>query len=238
MNSKNIIPIKHKNCTCMKCLKEFKQKELVIIDIPELGYGSAFDGTTTKLILCEQCYEKSNPIIWNKEVTEHFASEYFNDIPDKDYVYTQEYFYENEILTYINNLPIQSQELIWNTFATGWNSDYKMKAQDWIDYELNELDYKNCKKYGLISKEEKDAYVNRFPNCEWVVNQVFEDKSINSKCPYYAYGTKDQGLSDKISPECFQCKYYKKRTNNIATIKEKDFYKYAEDIILKNKKGK
>ena len=72
MNSKNIVPIEKDKilCTCMKCLKEGKKEDMHIIHIPEMGYGSGFDGFDTLVILCDDCYKESTkdiPHLWDME---------------------------------------------------------------------------------------------------------------------------------------------------------------------------
>ena len=117
----------------MNCLNEFNEDELEYIEIKELGYGSVFDCLNTKVILCKECFNESNPKIWNMNKKQRFASEFY-EIKDEDFIIDEEYFYEEEMLEYIENLPIQSKELIWNTFPIGQFADYKMEQQDWIDY--------------------------------------------------------------------------------------------------------
>lgn len=242
MNSKHILPIKNKNCTCMNCLKEFNENELHIIKINELGYGSAFDGLNTQIILCNNCFEKSNQNysdIWTLNVKKQWASEctYYKDVK-KDFIINEEYEHESEILIYINSLPIQSQELIWNTFATGYLADYKMKPQDWIDYELNELPFEKCQEYALISPEEIKAYNEKFSTCEWVVNVEYSDGSNMSTCPYHAYGDKDQIPIKRYCPECYICENYKKRENEIKTIPYENRRNFEEEIWIEMLKGK
>ena len=238
MNNKHIKPITNTNCTCMKCLNEFTEDQLITLNIQELGYGSIFDGINTKIILCKDCYEKSNKDIWSFKVKEHFLSE-FQEIKEnmKDFVCMQEYMYEKDILNYINDLPIQAQELIWNTFSTGWNTDYKLEQQDWIDYKLNCLSKTKCDKYGLISNEEKEAYCNRFTSCEWPVNRIYKDTTIICQCPYDAYGKENQVKSSTVSKECYKCNYYKKRSTPIKNMNYDEFEKYKEEMIKKNQRG-
>ena len=233
MNSKNILPIKNE-CTCMKCLKEFKDKDLIDIEIPELGYGSDFDGINTKLILCKDCFEKSNPQIWNLKVKQQWASEFpdYQNI-ENDFVICQEYEHEKEMLEYIEDLPLQSKELVWNTFSSGWLSDYKLNSQDWIDFELDELPHEKCKEYGLISPEEIKAYKTRFPSCEWVYNQIYSDNSHCSKCPYHAFGKFGQIPNVQVSQECYGCQLYKPRETELKTINEKEEEKYREKLLMR-----
>ena len=51
---------------CWKCLKE--KEPLHIIKFGPLGYGSSFDNCQTKIQLCEECFQKSNPDIWSEEI--------------------------------------------------------------------------------------------------------------------------------------------------------------------------
>lgn len=221
MNSKKIVNItKDKiECTCMKCLKEFPT--LRKITISELGYGSSFDGTNTEVHLCEDCYKQSNPSIWSMEV--HRQD------------YCEEYVHEDEMLKYIEELPIQSKELVWNTLASGWNSDMKLDAQDWIDYELDELPHEKCKTYGLYSVEEIKAYKERFPKCEYVYNTVWEDGSKGSHCAMQpcTHGEYGGTVGLNYSTYCYECRYYKERVTPIRDIKGEDKHDYDLYVLSK-----
>lgn len=223
MNSKNIVAIPRDKieCTCMKCLRE--NRLLKEIDIPEMGYGSAFDGSGTKVILCEQCYIESNPNIWSMETKE------FDE-------YCEEYLHEEEMLDYLRQLPLQSQELVFNEFENGWSANYGMEAQDWIDYKLNELSYEKCKEYGLYSPEEINAYKERYPKCEYVYNTVWNDGSKGSHCAMrtYASGEYGGGIGLNYSTECYKCHYFTERTTPIKDIKgeeRKDYELYIQSKV-------
>lgn len=223
MNSKNIIAIsKDKTkCICMKCLKE--SRLLKEIDIPEMGYGSAFDGTGTKVILCKDCYIKSNSSIWSMETRK------FDE-------YCEEYLHEDEMLDYISQLPLQSQELVFNEFKHGWNTNYSMEAQDWIDYRLNELPHEKCKEYGLYSPEEINAYKERYPKCEYVYNTVWNDGSKSSHCAMRTCTSGEYGgqIGINYSTECYKCPYFKERITPIKDIKgeeHKDYELYIQSKV-------
>lgn len=204
---------------CWKCLQSFDKSKIHNIHIGSLGYGSAFDGVNTKLQLCDNCYEKSNPEIWSMKTHQ------YND-------YCEKYICEEEMLAYINGLPIQGQQFVKNEFATGWNAD-NMKPQDWIDYELDILPHEKCKEYGMYSPQEIKAYNNRFQSCEYVTNRIWNDKSKASYCPFGASGDYGQKCSCNISTECYECKYYTKRTTPIKDVDNNDFKDYMEYLRLK-----
>jgi len=118
-------PTKNPECTCFNCLKETK---VHTIEIAQTGYGSRFDGLSTRIQLCDECYNQTNPNWWK-----------FEQIPIKelgDDFY--EYKYENEIFEFIKQLPIAGQELFLNHFASGASADY-MESQNWINGELNDI---------------------------------------------------------------------------------------------------
>lgn len=127
MNSKNIVALTD-TCLCMKCLKK---KATHVYQIQNRGYGSIFDGTYTKFQVCDDCdiedFQKwvDEKPIWNNGY--------------------EVYKYENDIIEFIDSLPLESQELFYNRF----DSDGYMDAQDWIDYELGELSEEKCADYGL-----------------------------------------------------------------------------------------
>ena len=131
MNSKNIVAIcKEKQDLCMVCLKE---KATHKYKISCRGYGSSFDNENTHWQCCDNCH-KDEYDVWA------------NELPFVD-VYCKKYEHEDKILEFIHNLPLQSQELFFNTFNS--NKQYFIDAQDWLDYELDELSHKKCNEYGL-----------------------------------------------------------------------------------------
>ena len=131
MNNKNIKSVKN-NKLCMNCLKEEYTKKYYI---KSRGFNSIFDGYKTHLQVCSKC-DKEEFKIW------------FNEQPSTYDGYCEEYEYEDKILEFIHNLPLQSQELFFNTFNS--NEQYFIDAQDWIDYQLDELSHEKCNEYGLI----------------------------------------------------------------------------------------
>lgn len=211
MNSKNIIAISREkiDCTCMKCLKE--KDSLKVIIISEMGYGSAFDGSGTKVVLCEDCYKESGPDIWSMETRE------FDE-------YCEEYLHEDEMLEFIDGLPLQSEELVWNEFEHGWNADHHMDPQDWIDYRLDELPYEKCKMYGLYAPEEIKAYKERYPKCEYVYNTVWNDGSKGSHCAMQpcTFGEYGGQIGLNYSTHCYKCSHFKERITPIKDVKGED----------------
>lgn len=215
MNSKGIVTIPQEKVghICFNCLTE--TDDLHKISIPAMGYGSSFDNLSIEVHLCEKCYQESNPEIWSMETTS-----------EDDDEFGEEYVHENEMLEYINNLPLESKQLAWNYFADGACADYNMESQDWIDFQLNELPHEKCKEYGYYSPQEKQAYRERFPTCEYPVHITHEDGSHGCHCrvnTYTAFGEYGQTCDEyNISNECYECEYYKKRNTPIKEIKSID----------------
>ena len=129
MNSKNIVALEDKTL-CMVCLKEKATHEY---KISCRGYGSLFDEDNTHWQCCDNCH-KDEYDIWA------------NELPTYD-GYCEEYEYEDKISEFIHNLPLQSQELFFNTFNS--SEQYFIDAQDWIDYQLEKLSHEKCNEYGL-----------------------------------------------------------------------------------------
>lgn len=76
---------------CVKCKKIVKTKTIII---PSLGYGSLFDdifGKSTKITLCQKCYQQTNPKWWELKTI----------MEDGFRVYE----YEKEIYDFVLNLP-------------------------------------------------------------------------------------------------------------------------------------
>ena len=211
MNSRNITAIKDINGICFKCLKRHSQENIHKIHIPSAGYGSCFDNLSTDLQLCDSCYADTDSEWWKFETMSFCESG------------GTVFKYDDDIRHYLNNLPLQGQELVWNRFAYGACADFKMGSQDWIDFELGELPHDNCKEYGIYSPDEKKAYEERFPTCQYPINKVFDDYSISCWCPFGAFGAEDQHSIEDISEECYNCKNYKKRETPIISVDENDW---------------
>lgn len=118
---------------CFNCLKETTVHK---INIPALGWGSQFDNFSTRIHLCDNCYKSTNPDWWKLKIIKGET--------DRDDAY---YEYENEILNFVEQMPLPGQELFYNRYATGEFASFHMEAQDWIDDQLGILSYKIKKEY-------------------------------------------------------------------------------------------
>jgi len=209
----------HENL-CWKCLES--KNNIHRISIKAMGYGSQFDSAATEIHLCEECCQESvkqNENLWSmKEKDSEFS----------------EYEYEQEMLDYIKELPIQGRQFVENKFMLDGRS--LMNPQDWIDYELNVLPNGKCKEYGLYSSEEKKSYVDRFTTCNNVVNYIWDDdKSKGCSCPIGSSGKYGQKVSINISYECYKCNYYTKRNSPIKEIKGEDLFDWQIYMTAKLK---
>lgn len=240
MNSKGIVAIKDTDKLCYKCLQ--KKDKVKHIRIGASGYGSAFDNMSTSLQLCEDCYAESmkDKPIWNMKYVYgqmHFGqytkkSDYPKEQIVDEYI-DERYVYDDEMSKYLHNLPLESRELVYNRNAYGACADINMDAQDYIDYELDELPHKKCKKYGFYSPQERNAYKERFPNCECVVINKYKDGSQGSSCPYGASGNKDGDVGLNISNKCYMCSHYKPREGDIKVIdKVAEYYKNEKNRLI------
>lgn len=122
-----ILAIEDQKELCWKCLKP--HQHINNIKIPEMDYGSIFDGESTEIHLCEDCYQESirhNHQLWDMETVPCKWNKEYSGV-------FREYKYEKEMIEYIENLPLQGRQFVENEFSSdGWN----MAAQDWIDYQL------------------------------------------------------------------------------------------------------
>ena len=203
MNSKGIVAITDTDI-CMKCLKN---KATHTYRIYGRGYGSSFDMSDTKFQCCDDCDKPE-------------YEEWFNETEVMD-DYVETYQHEEKIWDLIKSLPLEGQELFENRFdKDGWH----MEAQDWIDYQLDELPHEKCKEYYMYSPKDIESYNSKYPTCEHVVNVVWDDDSKDSRCPFGAYGEYGQTVDDcgNLCGQCTDCNYYKKRENPIKDIKGKD----------------
>ena len=202
---------------CFKCLQE---KETIKIPINPLGYDSFFDNWGTEIHLCQDCIDSCiDSSIWDvssgtlnivKKVQTNT-----NGTTTSEILY---YSHEDEIVDYINQLPIQSQELVFNRFAWG-SSITPMKPQDWIDYNQGTLSHEETKKYGLISLDELKAYHKRFPVCKYVRIITELDKPIYSSCPFGCKGDVDGKCSDIVPPiNCYNCEFFKEKEQGMNTF--------------------
>lgn len=228
--TKKIKAIHNTECLCWKCLKEHDKGKIHIIEIGALGYNSCFDNLSTRIQLCDDCYNV-NPEWWNLETI----------IPEGFEQFGYMYKYDKEICQFINELPLESQELALNEYAYGACAGYYMDAQDWIDYQLGILSHKKCKKYGMHSFDEKRAYEERFPSCQYPVEIIYNDGSKGCWCLFDAHGKLNDGVvsvGSNISSQCYKCKYYKQRTTPVISVKDSeraDYDLYVEYQLKKDK---
>lgn len=222
------LAIKDHKGLCWNCLET--KDNVRIIKIPELGYGSGFDGAGTEIHLCEECYQKSNPKIWGLKV--------LTDTDDKGNWMGEEYEYEKEMFAYFNQLPLVGQQFVLNEYQNGWCADHVLEPQDWIDYEEKTISHEKCKELGLYSHQEIEAYRERFPVCEHPVNKHYSDGSCGCWCPYGASGRKDQTIDLNISDECYMCEYFKVREKPRKDIKAEEWDDYKTFVLYKNKMDK
>jgi len=202
---------------CFKCLQE---KVTKIILIHPLGYDSFFDSWGTEIHLCQDCIDSCiNPSIW--DISSGTLSIVKKQTTYTDGTFTTEtlyYSHEDEIVDYINQLPIQSQELVFNRFAWG-SSIVPMKPQDWIDYHSGILSHEDSKKYGLISLDELKAYHKRFPICKHVRILTELDKPIYSSCYFGCKGDINGKCSDTVSSlNCYNCEFFKEKEQGVNTF--------------------
>lgn len=202
---------------CFNCLKEFDNINTYTIGYR--GYGSSFDSTNTKLQLCDECAKRVQDIWFNEQ-----------PIMEDDDCY-ENYKYEKDISDFIKLLPIQGRELFENTCASDACS-YPMEAQDWIDYELGILPHEKCKEYGMYSPQERQAYKDRFPTCNRVYKEVYDDGSSGCWCPFGASGDSDGSCGINISDECYLCSNYEIKKDKMKIINVKDeFYKRKKERL-------
>ncbi len=206
---------------CFKCLQE---KRINTYSIYGRGYGSKFDGSNTKLQICDEC--------------SHFdLNKWFNEECALIDDYCERYNHEDEIYNFIDMFPLQGQELFLNRCMSGWTS-HVMESQDWIDMVLGILPDEKYKEYGMYSPSEVKAYKERFPTCEHPVNVVYEDESKGCRCPFGVFGEYGQNEGLNYSDKCYTCEQYSSRETPIKEIKGEDFNDYQQYIISKFKMKK
>lgn len=227
---KKIKAIHNTECLCWKCLKEHDKSKIHIIEIGALGYNSCFDNLSTRIQLCDDCYNV-NPEWWNLETI----------IPEGFEQFGYMYKYDKEICQFINELPLESQELVWNEYAYGACAGYNMDAQDWIDYQLGTISHEKCKEYGMYSPDEEKAYEERFPTCQHPVEIIYNDGSKGCWCLFGAHGKLNDGVvsvGGNTSSQCYKCKYYKQRTTPVISVKDSeraDYDLYVEYQLKKDR---
>lgn len=201
-----IKPIGYSNKVCFKCLKESDNITKHILCYR--GYGSDFDNFNSILQVCEECNFED-------------LSTWFDEIPQIDEGYYENYKYEDKIWNFVYSLPIQGRELFENQCADGAGS-FHMDSQDWLDVELKIAPDSLYKKYGMYSPSEMKAYEDRFPTCENVYLKTYSDGSSCSMCRYGAHGNSDGSCDCNISTECYTCTKYSKKGFDVLNREEKD----------------
>lgn len=212
-----IKPIEKYDKICFKCLKE--KDELKKYYLNRYEYGSKFDNMVTYLQICNECSPEG-------------IEEWFNEKPEMKHDCYAVYKYEQNIIDFIDTLPIQGQELFWNRCASGAIA-YYMDSQDWIDMKLGILPDEKYEAYYMISPRQIKAYEERFTTCEYPVNVVYSDDSKGCWCPFGASGEYGQQISPNISDECYGCEHYKKRETPIKEMDWNTYGKYEKYIRAK-----
>lgn len=231
---KKIKAIHNADCLCWKCLKE--KSDIHNIKISDCGYGSTFDNFTTQIQLCEECFnesQKDKPIWCMDKVYGTMSDEYISKKDSVEFVellIDKKYKYDEEMTEYINELPLESQELVYNTYGKGALA-YHMNPQDWIDFKLGILPHEVCAEYGLYSPDEERAYKEKFPTCQYPI-EIDYGNYVGCRCPFGAFGNTKDGVAsaddNRMQRECYECTYYKERTAPIVRIKCED----ADDFDL------
>ena len=173
--------------------------------------------------MCDECYEKSNPHIWNLNIK--------TDRDENGTWWGEEYEFEKEMFDYFNQMPILGQQFVLNEYQSGWNADRILDPQDWIDYEEKTISHERCKELGLYSHQEIDAYRERYPICEHPVNRMYKDGSCGSWCPYGANGRENQVIDSNISDKCYMCEHFKVREKPRKSIKNEDYDDYKIYVL-------
>lgn len=223
--SEKILAIKDHDGLCWNCLKTVDKKSIHKIVITSLGYESVFDNWSTEIHLCDDCYNQSIEKIPDLWLLEEYESDIINHLT--------RYKYEDEILDYFHRLPLQGQQFVYNEFSHDSCFSVSMEPQDWIGYELGILSHEKCKEYCMYSPDEKKAYKERFPKCQYPTNIIYDDNSKGCWCPFGANGKYGQSIEDcQTSDECYQCEYYKKRTTPIKDIRNCEKSEYFEYVRM------
>ncbi|MEL3959457.1 hypothetical protein NST17_20105 [Caldifermentibacillus hisashii] len=207
-------PIENYKHICFMCLN--KKTDIHTYSISGRGYGSDFDSFNSELQLCSECTPKDIDV-------------WFAETPEIKDGFFEIYKYEENILSFIEALPLQGQELFYNRLACEAGA-YKMNSQDWIDEKLGILSDEAYENYGMYSPRQIKAYKKRFPTCEHPVNVVYSDQSKGCWCPFGAYGEYGQEVGSNISEECFGCSHYKKRESPIKEMDSNTYGKYEQYI--------
>ena len=202
---------------CFKCLQE---KETIRIPINPLGYDSFFDNWGTEIHLCQDCIDSCiDSSIWDiSSGTLSIVKKQTTKTNGPSTTETLYYSHEDEIVDYIHQLPIQSQELVFNRFAWGASVPV-MKPQDWIDYNMGTLSHEETKKYGLISLDELKAYHQKFPMCKHVRILTELDKPIYSSCIFGCKGDVNGVCYDNPTfIPCYNCEFFQEKEQGVNTF--------------------
>ena len=226
------IAIENPDSICFNCLNQFPQLHEILI--PTLNHNSKFTNFSTRLQLCNNCLSLTNPNWWKLEIIKSYS---------EDNMMQLNYKYENEILDFINQMPLSGQELFYARFGSGVHSDL-MRGQDWIDYALDKLPHEKCKKYGYYSPEERKAYKERFHICDKIKIVIYEDEDRDLRCPFGAYGNINGTYEgDHMHHQCYECKMFESRDGEIEVMNIDDFEIYelenelALKVLLRKEKG-
>lgn len=215
---------------CFKCIQK---KDVVTYRISGRGYGSWFDSFNTKLQLCSACKPEGieewfNEDSFNYEMLDDYryeSEEFFKE--HGDWIYTENYKYEQNIYDFVDTLPLEGRELFKARCATGACAGY-MFGQDWIDYKLGVLPEYKCKEYGYYAPYRLKVARERFELCNEPVNKIYGDGSKGCWCPWMAHGEYGQKAGPNTGDTCYDCEFFCLRYEPIKEMADKKYDKYAE----------
>lgn len=197
--------VKNSNTVCFNCLKH---SNVYVLKIHELGEGSFYNGFNTELHLCNYCL--------NEELKKWFELEVIGNDTKKKYLY------EDELLAYVNKMPLAGQELFYNRYAYGKNVIYT-PTKKWLEHLSSQNNMSSVE-----VEYTGDSYASKYSNCEEVYNLLMPDGSIYSKCPFGLTGlgnAQEDYHNENIS--CYSCAHYRKRNSQIRNILYENDEEYA-----------
>ncbi len=195
---------------CMKCLKE--KLDVKQYTLYERGYGSMFDGISSKLQLCDECKPEN-------------LEEWLDETPTFPYQdgMTEEYTREKNLYDFIESCPPAGKELFWNHYADGWNVD-KFERSDALLIEAKIASDDVYRKYNMYTPSEIKASKERFPTCKHVFGVKYDDGSIGYRCSCFDVRCNVEN-NYRYNTKCNNCPNYQQLVGERAIVSNEELEK-------------
>jgi hypothetical protein len=193
---------KHEKFICEKCDLEFD----IEIDCQEHEEHCG----KSNIIKCSKCGNEEDIADdehgWKSEGWYHIdlgRPGYGSGLDGSDVEFT---LCDDCLIGFIQTFTPEGQEKVFNSGCNTY-----LSSLDWIRVHKNEMPDEEMEEKGLYSPRQIKAYEERFPTCDKVYINEYNEGSRGSRCDMGAFGDGEGNSDINVCDECFSCSSYNKR---------------------------